>query len=232
MAQIYGIPDSQRELLNKYPRSVQKIEDIDTVYKDLKEQIKREGDGFFGRIRKWSKQRQIDRFEENRDDPMHAGTSGELIVLDELAKLSDEYRVMCGPFFELPRYVTYDGQRNLKSAQIDFVVVSKKGVVVIEVKNWSDWYYKQNKNLSPHEQVDRAGMVLWIALKSWWSPHDPQVTKVLLPIKENMRYDSRFKYVMVKYLRNINSFIVNQREVFSEKEVERVVGRIKNHVAS
>ena len=231
MALIYGIPDSQRELLNKYPRSVQKIEDIDTVYKDLKEQIKREDDGFFGRIRKWSKQRQIDRFEDNRDDPMHAGTSGELIVLDELAKLSDEYRVMCGPFFELPRYVTYDGQRNLKSAQMDFAVVSKKGVVVIEVKNWSDWYYNQNKSLSPHEQVDRAGMVLWIALKSWRSPHDPQVTKVLLPIKENMRYDPRFKYVMVKYLRNINSFIVNQREVFSEKEVERVVGRIKDHVA-
>lgn len=231
MAWIYGIPDSQRELLNKYPRSVQKIKDIDIVYKDLKEQIKKEeGNGFFGRIKRWSKQRQINRFEENRDDPMHAGTHGEIIVLNELSKLSDDYHVLCGIYLELPRYVTYNGRKNLKSAQMDFVVVSKKGVVVIEVKNWSDRYYKQNKDFSPHEQVDRAGMVLWIVLKSWRSPQNPPVTKVLLPVRENMRYDSKFKYVLVKYPRSINSFIVNQEELFSEKEVKRIVDRLKNHV--
>ena len=230
MALIYGISGSERELLDKYPRTVKKIEDIERIYEDLKRQINEEDDGFFGRIRKWRRQWQINTFENNKDDPMHAGTRGELRVLNELSKLLDDYHVLCGVEFELPRYVTYRDQKNLKSAQMDFVVVSKRGVVIIEVKNWSDRYYEQNEGISPHEQVDRAGLVLWISLKSWRNPQDPPVTKVLLPIQENMRYDPNFKFVLVRHLGNINSFITNQREVFSEKEAQRIVGRLKGNV--
>ncbi len=230
MALIYGISGSERELLNKYPRSVQKIEDIEKIYEDLKAQMKEEDNGFFGRIRRWNKQRQLNRFEKNKGDPTHAGTRGELRVLNELSRLPDDYHVLCGLEFELPHYVTYSGQKNLRSAQMDFVVVSKRGVVIIEVKNWSGQYYKQHEGISPHEQVDRAGLVLWISLKAWRSPQNPPVTKVLLPIQENMRYDPNFKFVLVRHLTGINSFIVNQRELFSEKETQRVVDRLKNHV--
>ena len=113
---------------------------------------------------------------------------------------------------------------------MDFVVVSKRGVVIIEVKNWSDRYYEQHEGISPHEQVDRAGLVLWISLKAWRSPQNPPVTKILLPVQENMGYDLNFKFVLVRHLANINSFIVNQRELFSEKETQRVVDRLKDHV--
>ena len=58
---------------------------------------------------------------------------------------------------ELKKYVTYRRKRNLKSAQMDFVIVSKRGVSVIEVKNWSSHYYRNHYGLPPHEQVDRAG---------------------------------------------------------------------------
>ena len=230
MAVIYGISGSERELLNKYPGTVKRIEDIRRVHEDLKRQVEEGSNGFFGRIRKWNKRRQLGRFEANMGDPGHAGASGELRVLNELSKLPDDYHVLCGVKRALPCYVTYRGQKNLRSAQMDFVVLSKRGVILIEVKNWSNRYYGHHEGITPHEQVDRAGLVLWISLKSRKSPQNPLVTKILLPIQENMVYDRSFKHVLVRRLGNINSFIMNQRELFSEKEAERVVDRLKNHV--
>ena len=230
MAVIHGVASSERDLLNKYPHAVNTIKDIDKVHKNLKEQMKQKDKGFFGRIRRMHRQWQINTIEENRNDPMHAGASGELQVLDELSKLSDDYHIMCGVEFELSNYITYKNQKNLKSAQLDFVVVSKRGIVVIEVKNWSDAYHKQNMDFSPHEQVDRGGLVLWVSLKSWQDPTNPPVTKVLLSIQSNMKYDPNFKFVLTRNLDNINSFITGQKIIFSETETKRVIDRISGHV--
>ena len=72
---------------------------------------------------------------------------------------------------------------------MDFVVVSYRGVVLIEAKNWSSSYYGQHGGLPPHEQVDRAGRVLWICLKSSWrSPKNPPVTSVVLSIGGDLNY--------------------------------------------
>jgi len=120
----------------------------------------------------------------------------------------------------------------LRSAQMDFVVISKRGVVLIEVKNWSDNYANQKHRLRPHEQVDRAGLVLWITLKaSWYSPKNPPVIKVLLSMRGNIKYDPSYKYVSVTSLNEINRFIENRQERFSEKEVQRLVDRIKGGVS-
>jgi hypothetical protein len=232
LAIIYGRAESEKELLNKYPKRVQKIEDIAKVHQELKEELKTPQKGFFGGIKKWNKQRQVNNFEKNKDNPFHAGAKGELNTLDTLSQLTDDYHVLCGLNITLPNYVTYNGKKNLKSAQMDFVVVSTRGIVLIEVKNWSTYYYNQNKNLSPHEQVDRAGRVLWIGLKSWRNPKNPRITSVLLSVQGNMKYDSRYKFVSVKDLSTINSFIENRQEEFSEKEVSRIVDRLKNHVTN
>ena len=68
----------------------------------------------------------IEEFDELKEDPMYAGAKGELEVLKKLSELSDDFHVLCGVTRELDKYVTYRGRRNLKSAQMDFVVVSKK----------------------------------------------------------------------------------------------------------
>jgi len=110
---------------------------------------------------------------------------------------------------------------------MDFIVVSKRGVILIEVKNWSSRYIKEHSGLSPHEQVDRAGRVLWIKLKSsWFSPKNPRVNNVLLSTQASMEYDHRYRFVNVKYLNNINYFIQSREEQFSEKEVRRLVNRV------
>ena len=38
------------------------------------------------------------------------------------------------------------------------------------------------EGLEPHEQVERAGRVLWILLKSWRAPKNPSIISVLLTI--------------------------------------------------
>ncbi|HET6517496.1 MAG TPA: nuclease-related domain-containing protein [Nitrosopumilaceae archaeon] len=232
MAIIYGRAESEKELLKNYPDEVKRIEDIPRMYEHFKAKVNEEERGFFAGIKKWNKQRQVNKFEKNKDNPFHAGARGELQVLDKLSHLTDDYHVLCGVNIALPNYVTYNGRKNLRSAQMDFVVVSKKGVILIEVKNWSTDYYNQNKDLSPHEQVDRAGLVLWIGLKSWRNPRNPRVTKVLLSLRGNIKYEPRYKYVLTSDLNKINYFVENRKEEFSDKDVERIVGRLKGYVTN
>jgi len=230
MAIVYGRPDSEIQLLGKYPRAVKTIDDIPKIHHQVKEKIKNNNGGFFGEIRRWYHQRQANLFELNKGHLLHAGASGELRALDRLSRLGDEYHVLCGVNIELDRWVTYNGKRNLGSAQMDFVVVSKKGVVVIEVKNWGMQTISRRKGISPHEQVDRAGRVLWIALQAWWRPKKPGVSRVILSIQGNIAYDPRHKYVRVSDLNTILHFLENRKTEFSEKEARRIVGRLKRHV--
>jgi len=169
----------------------------------------------------------IEEFDELKEDPMYAGAKGEVEVLKKLSELSNDFHVLCGVSKDLGKYITYRGRRNLRSAQMDFVVVSKRGVILIEVKNWSNYFVKHHRGLSPHAQVERAGMVLWISLKSSWrSPRNPKVTSVLLSVQNNMQFSDNYRFVNVKNLNNINTYIQNRYEIFSDAEVERLVGRL------
>lgn len=231
MAIIYGHADSEKQLLNNYPKEVTKIEDIPKMHEYFKEKLKEEEKGFFAPFRKWNKQRQVNKFEKNKDSPLHPGAKGELQVLKKLSQLGDNYHVFCGVNIGLSNYVTYNGKKNLGSAQMDFVVVSQKGVILIEVKNWSTEYFKNYDKfdkLNPYEQTDRAGMVLWIFLKSW--RFSPRVTNVLLSIQSNMDYNRNYRHVFVSNLDRINYFIENRKEELSERDVEKIVGNLKHYV--
>ena len=228
MAIIYGRADSEKQLLDLYPKQVQEISDIEKVEAEMQEEIMADTTGFFAKFRRWRLKRQYKKFEKNRDDPFHAGAKGENQVIDKLSQLSDEYHVLCGLRIGLPYFISYNGKKNLKSAQIDFVVVSKKGVYTIEVKNWSDNYVNQQNYFSPHEQAGRAGRLLWHVLKSWRKA--PRVTSVVLSIKGNIPYDPKYKVVFVANIKNINNFLENREDTLSDKEVKKIVKKLKDHV--
>ena len=207
-------------------RAINKIKNFQEQQESHIEVWKKNPQGIFNKEQKETIS-EIEEFDELKEDPLYAGAKGEVEVLKKLSQLSDDYHVLCGLYIELPHYVTYEGRKNLGSAQMDFIVVSKRGIVLIEVKNWSRQYSKKYHGLSPHEQVDRAGLVLWIKLKSWRSPKNPSPANVLLSVQGNMEFDYDYKFVNVKNLNNINSFIENRRQLFSDKEVKRVVGRLQ-----
>ncbi len=228
LAIIYGYSDTEKRLLNQLPKEVKSIDDIHRVHKEMKDQYdSMDNKGIISKFKRWNKKRQINKIEDNIDSPLHRGAKGEVKVLDRLSELSDDYHIFCDVHKELDHWITYNGQRNLRSAQMDFVVISYRGVVLIEVKNWSSGFYRQHDGLYPHEQIDRAGRVLWISLKSSWSsPTNPPVTNVLLSVRGNMEYDPDYKSVYVTDLENINHFIQNRREQFSDKDVERIIDRM------
>ena len=232
MAIIYGISEATKEFLKKMPKDVKSLEDIDKIHQKLTAEYEElENKGLIAKFSRWNKKRQINKIEENTDSIEHKGARGEVVALEKLSELSDDYHIFCGVNKRLKNYVTYRRKRNLRSAQMDFVVVSRRGVVVIEVKNWSSHYYKNHYGLPPHEQVDRAGRVLWISLKSsWFSPKNPAISSVLLSIQGNINYDDDYGYVTVKNLNNINYYLQKKNEQFSAKEVSRLIGRVKGDI--
>jgi len=225
MAIIYGIADSERQLLNQLPGEVKNIDDIDRVKKHFEKKIKKDT-GFFSGIRKWNYKRQINKIEKNEDNPFHAGTRGENKVIEELMKLNDHYHVFCGLRIGLPNYVTYNGQRNLGSAQMDVVVVCPKGVFMIEVKNWSNNY--THRGLNPYEQTDRAGRVLWIFLQN--KVKGVRVTNVLLSIQGNLSYNKDYRAVFVSSLDRINQFIQKRESTLSIRDGKKIINSLKKKV--
>ena len=219
MAIIYGFAESEKELLKKYSDKIKKIEDADSVYEEMKKDLEAHGNkGLVAKIKKWSKQKQVKGF-----GIWKAGAEGENMVLEKLSQLSDEYHVLCGV-----NIATFSMMGKWKTAQIDFVVVSKKGVILIEVKNWSPEYTKDHKGFNPYEQTKRAGYVLWLFLKSW--RFNPPVTNVLLSIQTKMPYNKKYKSVFVSDLDRINYFLQNRNEVLSDKDVEKNIKKLKNQV--
>jgi len=228
MAIFYGMADSEKQLVALYPKKVKRIEDIDEAEVALQEGLKEEAKGLAAKLRRWRLKRQYKKFEKNRDDPFHAGAKGENLVMGRLSRLGDEYHVLCGMRIALPYHISYNGKKDLKSAQIDFVVVSKRGVYAIEVKNWSDDFVARHDYFSPHEQAGRAGRLLWHVLKSW--RRTPRVTSVVLSIRGNIKYDPKYKVVFTANLNNINRLLENRDESLSDKDVRDIVSKLKDRV--
>jgi len=228
MAIFYGMADSEKQLVGLYPKTVKRIEDIDEAEAAIQEKLKEEAKGLAAKFRRWKLKRQYKKFEKNRNDPFHAGAKGENLVIERLSRLSNEYHVLCGVRIGLPYHISYNGKKDLKSAQIDFVVVSKKGVCAIEVKNWSDDFVARQDYFSPHEQAGRAGRLLWHVLKSWRKT--PRVTSVVLSIRGNIKYDPKYRVVFTANPDNINRFLENRDEALSDKDVRRIVSKLEDRV--
>ena len=232
MALIYGIADSERQLLNKLPNEVQDIDDMGRVKKEFENKLANEGSGFFAGIRKWNYKRQVDKFEKSEVKLFQKGTRGENEVIDELSKLDDSYHILCGVDIELDYWVTYNGRKNLKSAQMDLIVVCPKGIFMIEVKNWSNQFANNNSNnnFSPYEQTERAGRVLWISLQKVIK--NVRVTNILLSIKGNLPYNESYRSVYVSSLDKINNFLEKRQDEFNKNEVEKIVKSLNGFVTN
>ena len=231
LAIIYGMADSERSLLNNLPNEVRDVDDMGRVKKEFEAKIENTGSGFFNGIRKWNYKRQVDKFQYKKVGKLKTGTRGENVVIEELSKLDDSYHILCGVRLSLPYTVRYNGTKNLRSAQMDIVVVCPKGVYMIEVKNWSNQYANNNsKSFSPYEQTERAGRVLWISIQGIF--RKVRVTNVLLSIKGNLEYNKKYRSVFVSSLNRINFFLMGRQDALTEKKVKNIVKDLKGHVTT
>lgn len=328
LAEIYGIPESEKKILNRSPKGVYKFQDIDELYQGLKSKLEKKKNDFFeslperkDRVRnrlktfrkeKWETIRKyeneirkmeveikekktekrwfsvfsnhikiffkkhiskplkvrnmnksrsrperslfrleeyplevfknehhelvkkVDRFEKIKKDSFYYGAKGEIEVLKRLSELGEDYKILCGLNIELDDWQNYYGEYNLKSSQMDLVVVSNKGVFVIEVKNWTDEYLDKHNGLYPHEQVDRAGHLLYKFIQSFIGNkiqlRKNHLNKVLVSIKSNLRYDPNYWSVKVKNVSEINSYIKGKKDVLEDDEVNKIKNLLKPFV--
>lgn len=228
VAIIYGRSDSERQFINSLPNEVHKIEDIGKVKKEFEKKLAKKDSGFFAGIRKWNYKRQIGKFDKHCNGAFHLGANGENKVIEELAKLDDKHYVLCGLSIALPYYVRHRNQKNLRSAQMDIVVVCPKGVFMIEVKNWSNDYLENNDKLNPYEQTERAGKILWITLQN--INYEINVTNVLCSLKGNIKYNRIYRSVMVTQLQTINNFIEKQQTVLSQQKVIKIADYLQDYL--
>lgn len=224
MVIIYGSSDSERRLLDKLPNEVHSMDDMSKVRKDFKRKHA-DASGWFAGIRRWNYRRQIGKIDRGMEDPLRVGAFGEKGVLDTLSVLDDSYHVFCDLYIRLPYAVRYNGQKNLRSAQMDLVVACLKGVFLIEVKNWSD-RYAMNPERNPHEQTERAGRVLWIALQN--AIDGVHVTNVLLSIQGNIRYDPNYRTVSVSDPDKIIDFLESKPNTLTRSDLKMILTELYN----
>ncbi len=79
------------------------------------------------------------------------GYYGELIVMDTLQQLSDDYYVISDVRITRESGHRFDG-RMLKSARVDHIVIGPKGVYCIETKHWNSVKNKDNDKPSPENR--------------------------------------------------------------------------------
>ncbi|NIP62499.1 MAG: hypothetical protein GWN01_08490 [Nitrosopumilaceae archaeon] len=230
MARIYGYSDSEKTYLDNFPKQVRQIDDISPVYQQLKQEY-HSADGILTWFKRWQKKRQINQIIRAKKKYKHhyKGAIGETKVIEELSQLPNHYHVLCGVKITLPYFIKYDGKKNLKSAQMDFVVVCKKGIYMIEVKNWHPEFAKNHNGFSPYEQTHRAGRILWVYLQSWNSK--AKVANVLLSINHGtFQYTEKYRHVLVTSLDRLAYFLENKPDILSDKQIKRTVKRLKGKV--
>lgn len=165
----------------------------------------------------------IDTLESARNSVDYIGAKGELQALTEFEKLSDDYHILCDCKISLDQWSYYKGEY-IGSAQMDFVIVCRKGVFLIEVKAWGNDYIQSHRGISPHEQTYRAGRVLYKTLQEkTYVNVQRRVTKILIPIYNNLYYRKDFSTIFVKNLYSINNYIQKKKDVFSNNEVKAMV---------
>lgn len=92
-----------------------------------------------------------------------AGAWAEHQVIMELEKLPDSYAVFNDVRLAAHKPIRSGGIA-VRSAQLDHVVLSSRGVVVIETKNWSRAFGENEKFFNPFSQVERASLLLYVGI--------------------------------------------------------------------
>jgi hypothetical protein len=125
------------------------------------------------------------------------GYYGELIVMDSLKKLSDDYYVISDVRITRESGYRFDG-RMLKSARVDHVVVGPKGVYCIETKHWNSVKNKDTDKPSPGEQARRSSHLLYKYLKYTCGMSGVKVMGIVLYTNTTIKGKEDF----VRFMRN------------------------------
>jgi hypothetical protein len=125
------------------------------------------------------------------------GYYGELIVMDTLQQLSDDYYVISDVRITRESGHRFDG-RMLKSVRVDHIVIGPKGVYCIETKHWNSLKNKDTDKPSPGEQARRSSHLLYKYLKYTCGMSGVKVMGIVLYTNTTIKGKEDF----VRFMRN------------------------------
>jgi len=164
--------------------------------------------------------------------PLIAGAVGESKVEKEISKLSDDY-VLINDFslkFNPPVYNKKTRDR-IFSIQLDHLLISKAGIFALETKNWSKESVNSLDLRSPVDQLIRTSYALFTFVNNsvnleghHWGSKQVPIKSIIVMI--NNKPSAEFKYVKVRQLNELNSYIRYFEPIFSREEVDRIANTL------
>ena len=170
------------------------------------------------------------------------GAEGEARVTRALSELPDTYIVINDYRLEFSSPV-YDKNNDdrIYSIQIDHVVVGPTGLYLVETKNWSRDSVENTELFSPIKQLERNNFAIFVLLNQAvkrgdihnFSNHwgNIQISPKNILCLMNHKPNQEFQYVKTLYENQIASYVKNQRQAFSEKEVTSLAGNLLSRIA-
>jgi Nuclease-related domain len=152
------------------------------------------------------------------------GYYGELIVMDTLQQLSDDYYVISDVRITRESGHRFDG-RMLKSARVDHIVIGPKGVYCIETKHWNSVKNKDNDKPSPGEQARRSSHLLYKYLKYTCGLTGVKVMGIVLYTNTTIKGKEDF----VRFMRNdeVLQYLDARPDNIGPDVIKLLVDRIK-----
>lgn len=219
---------------------------IKSSIKDISNQIN--ADEYFKNEYENNKQRLIDRRTKYKLEKLEhtkrvvdksrnliAGTIGENLVVKEIEKLDKDY-ILINDFklsFSTPIYYARNNER-IYSIQIDHLLILKSGIYIIETKNWSKSSVNSMSLRSPVEQIRRSNFALYVFISEnielnnhHWGEKKVPVRNVIVMI--NNKPKTKFKYVSIKLLQELNSYIRYFEPTFSDQELNSITRVLNYH---
>lgn len=169
------------------------------------------------------------------------GAEGEEKVSQELSRLPDTYTVINDYRlkFSQPIYDRNNDDR-IHSIQIDHVVVGPTGLYLIETKNWSRDSVENTELFSPIKQLKRNNFAMFVLLNqavergeidnfsNHWGNRKASPKSILCLI--NHRLNREFQYVKTLSEKQITQHVKNQRQAFSQREVESIAENLLSRI--
>lgn len=162
------------------------------------------------------------------------GAIGENKVQKELSKLSDDYVLINDFSCSFKPVISYgSGRDNIKSIQIDHLLISQAGVFLIETKNWSEHSIKNIDLFSPIQQVKRTSFALFKILSSKkikkhrWGERKIPIKNIVTFI--NNKPKEEFQYVKILGLHELLKYITYFPSCLSKEEVGEISSFLLNY---
>jgi len=183
---------------------------------------------------------QVDKIGFIKKSKIYKGAKGEILVIEKLRNLTDDYCIFNDLFFKLDHGVNFNGTF-LKSAQIDHLVIGPSGIYVIETKNWSEAYVKkvfENGSYTPYDQIKRSSYAVYRHLnsskygnvfqKAYYSLAKKEIKVISIIAITGSKIPLQDKgFVKVLFPNQLSGYISERENILSNEMIENLVKNLR-----